>query len=167
MEMQLKIKRNYVSENSCVSDFFINDVKEVFILEDKVRDLDHNGKNEVKIYGKSAIPFGKYKVVLQKFGRIHESYLKKDWAKSGHPGFEKIYRGQIHIVGIQDFDGVHIHIGTKIDDTLGCPLTGTVAHIEHDPYTVSQSTDAYCKVYPRIADAIEKSEGGFIWLTVE
>lgn len=162
--MELTINRKTFSENSVISEMLIDEIKECLILEDKDRDLNQDGKNEIKIYGKSAIPYGKYKVVLQPWGRIHESYIKKDWAKAGHKGFEKIYCGQIHIVGIQDFDGVHIHIGTKIEDTLGCPLTGTTANLQKDPFTLSRSTDAYVKFYTKIVEPIKKA--GFIWLNV-
>lgn len=67
-----------------------------FTLEDTVRD--------VKIHGKTAIPAGRYKVVLQnspKFGPDTISLLDV-------PGFEYI----------------RIHGGNTVDDTEGCPLTG-------------------------------------------
>lgn len=65
-------------------------------LEDTVRD--------VKIHGKTAIPAGRYKVVLQnspKFGPDTISLLDV-------PGFEYI----------------RIHGGNTVDDTEGCPLVG-------------------------------------------
>lgn len=65
-------------------------------LEDAVRD--------VKIHGKTAIPAGRYKVVLQnspKFGPDTISLLDV-------PGFEYI----------------RIHGGNSVDDTDGCPLVG-------------------------------------------
>ena len=73
-------------------------------LEDTVRDLNHDGTNEVKIYGETAIPFGTYKIT---------------WAYS--PKFKKLMP---LLWGVNDYKGVLIHIGNKPEDTLGCILVG-------------------------------------------
>jgi hypothetical protein len=73
-------------------------------LEDTVRDLNHDGINEVKIWGKTAIPFGTYKIT---------------WAMS--PTYKKLMP---LLWGVKGFSGVLIHIGNKPEDTLGCILVG-------------------------------------------
>lgn len=157
--MKAQIVRKNFSEKSCVSDLLIDGVKVCFILEDKVRDVNMDGDNddvgEGKVYGHTAIPYtlagkAEYKIVLEPHGTIHEKYKVKNWAKLGFPGFDKIYQGMLMVIGINGYKRVHIHIGTKIEDTLGCPLTGSNADLRKDPYTVSASTAAYVKLYKKV-----------------
>lgn len=158
--MKAEIRRKKFGQTSTIGELFINGEKICFILEDKVRDInmdgDNDDKGEGKIYGQTAIPYttnkNKYKIVLEPHGTIHQSYLKKDWDKLGFKGFKNIYKGMLMIVGINGYSRVHIHIGNKIADTLGCPLTGTTANTNTDPYTVSGSTAAYVKLYKKVID---------------
>lgn len=72
-------------------------------LEDRDRFLESGG---VKIHGQTAIPRGRYQVVLsmsKRFGRVMPEVL-----------------------GVPQFTGVRIHGGNKEEDTDGCPLLGAV-----------------------------------------
>lgn len=73
-------------------------------LEDVVRDKNHDGVNEEKIYGETAIPFGSYKII---------------WAYS--PTFKINMPLLLNVPG---FTGVLIHSGTTNIDTKGCILVG-------------------------------------------
>jgi hypothetical protein len=74
-------------------------------LEDTVRDLNKDGHiEEGKIYGKTAIGYGIYDVII-------------DWS----PKFNK---RMLHILNVHDFDGIRIHGGAIPEHTLGCPLVG-------------------------------------------
>lgn len=148
--MEITLKRTHLGETSTIGEMIVNGKHECFILEDKVRDLDGDGKNEEKIFGETAIPYGKYKIKVVQDGTIHAEYSKKDWAKLGFPEFKAIYKGQLMITGIDGYDRVMIHIGNYIKDTKGCPLTGTKCNTTQDPYTVSQSTLAYVKFYKKV-----------------
>jgi hypothetical protein len=79
-----------------------------YTLEDQVRDINMNGKfdgNEKKVYGQTAIPFGKYN------GEVTYSYA-----------FE---RDMPLIKDVPEFEGIRLHGGNDIKDTLGCIL---IAH---------------------------------------
>jgi hypothetical protein len=69
-------------------------------LEDKVRDLDV----EVKISGETAIPAGKYEVVVNKS--------------------PKFGRELPRLLNVPKFDGILIHRGNSAKDTAGCILVG-------------------------------------------
>ena len=80
-------------------------------LEDKVRDLkdmNHDGDfdepGEGKIYGQTAIPYGRY--------RIEFIYWKKH------------NRMVPHLLDVPGFTGILIHGGVTSEDTLGCILVG-------------------------------------------
>lgn len=77
-----------------------------YTLEDQVRDINKNGKfdnGEKKVYGKTAIPFGKYQ------GQV-------TWS----PKFKRMMP---LIKDVPEFKGIRIHGGNNIDDTEGCILT--------------------------------------------
>lgn len=164
--MKAEIVRKQFGATSTIGELLIDGEVICLILEDKVRDKNKNGDNEEgKIYGETAIPYGKYKIVLEPYGSIHQSYLKKDWNKLGFKGFGAFYKGMLMITGIKCYSRVHIHIGNKVADTLGCPLTGTAANTTSDPYTVTGSTAAYVKLYKKVIDYLEKNS--FIELEVK
>lgn len=76
--------------------------REVFCntLEDTVRDLS----NEKKVYGKTAIPYGEYKVVY-------------NWSP-------KFGRNLPRLLNVPAFEGILIHPGNTADDSAGCILVG-------------------------------------------
>lgn len=69
----------------------------------------------VKVYGKTAIPKGRYRVEL----RVSPKFKDRPWCKP--------FGGLVpYILDVPGFDGVAIHVGTTPDDTDGCPLVGMV-----------------------------------------
>jgi hypothetical protein len=96
--MKLKLERLYLKENYTIGKFYVNGAYCCDSLEDCVR------PDGIKIYGKTAIPYGIYKVIMNdspKFGRLMPLLLDV-------PGFE----------------GVRIHSGNFAEDTEGCILVG-------------------------------------------
>ena len=76
-----------------------------YTLEDTVRDINKSGDfdgDEKKVYGKTAIPFGKYDIQVTYSNRFK--------------------RMMIQILNVQKFEGIRIHGGNTAKDTLGCPL---------------------------------------------
>ena len=64
--MKLEVKRVYLGDTYTIGKLSIDGDYFCDTLEDKVRDLNKNGKLdefEEKIYGKTAIPYGTYKVI--------------------------------------------------------------------------------------------------------
>lgn len=108
--IKLKLDRKWIRESYTIGDLYIDygDDKgyQWFsnTLEDTVRDLNHDGINEIKIWGKTAIPYGTYKVT---------------WAYS--PTFKK----QMPLLwNVNGYVGILIHPGNTPEDTLGCILVG-------------------------------------------
>lgn len=106
--MKLKLERRFLGADYTIGSLFINGVKFCDTLEDKVRDLNHDGdlddQGEGKVYGQTAIPYGTYKIEL-----------------SMSPHFK---RELPRLVGVKGFEGVLIHRGNTADDSSGCILVG-------------------------------------------
>ncbi len=108
------------------------------VLEDQDRWLEKF--SEAKVYGKTAIPRGQYRVQL--------SYSNR---------FKRIMPEVLDVPG---FKGVRIHAGNTTEDTEGCPLLGAVR---------TDSGVAQCAgVNQRLFNLIESAEqrGEDVWLNV-
>lgn len=95
--MEIEVKRLYKTKNSTIGELYVDGVFECFTLEDKERD--------VKIKSETAIPKGKYKVIINKSNR-----------------FKKLMP---LLLNVPNFEGIRIHSGNTNHDTEGCILTGT------------------------------------------
>ena len=96
--MLIEVKRLEFKDTHTVGKLYINGVYECFTLEDAVR-------NGTKIIGKTAIPIGTYKLIIDASTRF-----KQDMP---------------HILDVPDFTGVRIHAGNTSADTDGCILLGS------------------------------------------
>jgi len=103
--MRLELHRDIFTDYSTTGEIFIDGLKEreCFSLEDTDRHLE-DGK-EKKVFGRTAIPRGTYKVVM-------------DWSP-------KYGRDMPHLLDVPGFEGIRIHSGNSSDDTEGCILVGT------------------------------------------
>ncbi len=101
--MKLRLVRDTFTTESTEGILYIDGVKHCYTLEDTVR------APGVKVDGKTAIPYGTYKVVLAPF--------RGDKTKM-YP----------HLQGVPMFSGICIHGGNTAEDTLGCILVGRNKH---------------------------------------
>ena len=72
-------------------------------LEDPDREIEKGGE---KVYGESAIPRGRYQVIVSMSRRFG--------------------REMPEVLNVPDFRGIRFHGGNTEHDTLGCPLLGQV-----------------------------------------
>lgn len=102
-------------------------------LEDKNRDVDKNGifnNGEKKVYGKTCIPFGTYKVILSMSSK-----------------FKKILP---LLLNVPQFDGIRIHSGNYADiDSSGCILVG----INDIKGRISKSTITFNSLMTKLSKA--------------
>lgn len=105
--MELRIKRKFLGENYTVGDLFVDGKFFCNTLEDANRDINKNGRfdnGETKVYGKTCIPFGKYRIELKM-----------------SPRFKRLLP---RLLNVPSFEGVLIHRGNTVSDTSGCVLVG-------------------------------------------
>lgn len=108
VDMEIKIKREFFNSNNTIGSMFVNGSFFGYTLEDKDRGLkDTMSVSEIKlrkVFGQTAIPYGRYEVILNYSNR-----------------FKKIMPLLLNVKG---FEGVRIHGGNTDQNTLGCPLLG-------------------------------------------
>jgi len=109
--------------------------------------LEDEQRNE-KVYGETRIPNGTYKLQLRKEGGYHQKYSKR---------FPDIHNGMLHVTNVPGFEYILIHCGNTDEHTAGCLLVGDSQEnnqITKDGF-IGKSTQAYKRIYPKIAEAIE------------
>lgn len=136
MVKQLIVDRFHSDDNSTISLISVDGDFICFGLE--------NGYKENKVYGKTRIPSGRYKLKVRTFGGFHQRYSKR---------FPSIHKGMVEIVGVPNFTDILIHIGNTHEDTEGCLLTGTGVRT-NPSINISNSQEAYLKLYGLIIDDV-------------
>ena len=88
---------------------------------------------------------------LRKVGGYHAKYSKR---------FPHIHVGMLHVLNVPGFEYILIHCGNTDEHTAGCLLVGDSQ--ENNQITkngfIGKSTQAYKRIYPRIAEAIDCGE---------
>ena len=114
-----------------------------YTLEDERRAL--------KVKGETRVPAGTYEIKLRKEGGFNARYTKK------YGGF---HRGMLHICDVPNFEWILLHTGNTDEHTAGCLIVGDSQEnniIIKDGF-IGKSGNAYKRIYPAIAKAIEKNE---------
>lgn len=131
--MELTLHRIYKGEDYTIGDLYVNNVWFSNTLEDKVRILN---SFEDKVYGETAIPVGRYKVII--------SY-------SNH--FKQLMP---EIVNVEFFKGVRIHAGNTKEDTEGCLLVGECKNVKEG--FIYNSKNTYKKLFQILQEAVNRNE---------
>jgi hypothetical protein len=143
--MELYLKRDTFTETSTTGRLLIDGQFECFILEDKDRGLtDTMPLAEIvatKIYGKTAIPYGRYEV---------------DWTMSAR---FKVFMPIL--LKVKGYSGIRIHKGNTEIDSLGCLLCGR----KRANNIITESTAATNLLYTKIQTAKSRKEKIFITIT--
>lgn len=98
--MELLLQRFYLGEEYTIGRLLVGGAYFCDTLEDRVRDLSH----EAKIPGRTAIPAGRYEVVVTYSPRFRRELPR--------------------LLDVPGFTGILIHRGNVPGDTSGCILVG-------------------------------------------
>lgn len=125
--MEIKVIRKEFTERSTIGEMFINGDFLCYTLEDMVRDGE-------KVPGKTAIPYGRYDVVIN-FSNRFQKYMPL-------------------LMNVPNFSGIRIHPGNTDADTEGCLLLGLVRGKDF----IGQSKQAFSKFMSIISPASKKEK---------
>ena len=118
--MELTLKRIALRSEYTIGKLYVDGAYVCDTIEDTVRDLDKDGKlanGEVKIPGKTAIPYGRYEITMKVKSPKYSNFSKYSWAKK--------YDGYLpRLLNVPHFDGVLIHVGNSALDSEACVLVG-------------------------------------------
>lgn len=135
--MELRVTRRYKGIQYTIGTLFSDQVRICDTLEDPVRDLTR----EVKVPGETAIPPGRYRVIL-----------------NVSPKFK---RELPRLLDVPGFEGILIHRGNTAENTAGCILVGE----NKVKGKVINSTKYEEMIIDLIRKAIQRKEA--IFITVE
>jgi hypothetical protein len=124
--MELSLKRLYKTEKSTVGELKINNIFECYTLEDVERD--------VKIFGETAIPKGRYEVIISWSNRFKQ--------------FMPL------LLNVPNFEGIRIHTGNTAKNTLGCILVGKT----RSENQIGNSRIAYSNLFEKLKIASKKEK---------
>jgi len=129
--------RRWLTDESSIGELQIGEDFSCYTLEDRLR------APGVKVYGKTAIPAGRYKVLITRSPHFSERASKR----AGKPidVFLPI------LLNVPRFTGIRIHGGNDAEDTQGCILVG----YHRGPNRVSNCALALKEIKRRISKAKE------------
>jgi hypothetical protein len=130
--MELLLKRLHKTQKSTIGELSINGKFECYTLEDIER--------VEKVKGKTAIPKGKYEVIMTMSNR-----------------FKVILP---LLLNVPNYEGVRIHAGNTAENTEGCLLLGTTRGIDF----IGNSKLAMSKFLPKLKEALKKEK---VFITIE
>lgn len=127
-------------------------------VEDKDRDLNHNGRfdnGESKVYAQTAIPNGRYRVTMNvQSPKFSQKALYRWWKVNGKYGFLP------RLLNVPHFEGILIHAGSSANSSAGCIIVGRNTIVGQ----VTDSMNTCKRLYPLLQAASDKGEE--IWITV-
>lgn len=116
--MELLLKRIAKKDKYTIGNLYVNGEQFCNTLEDTDRgltqDMSLDKIKKIKVYGKTAIPTGTYKVNMS---IISPKFKNRVWAKP--------YNGMIpRLENVPGYEGILLHPGNSAEDSIGCILPG-------------------------------------------
>jgi hypothetical protein len=119
-EIEIKLNLLIANKNHTLSVMNIESLQPIYVLEDAIR--------KQKIKHKTAIPNGRYEVVLKYSNRFK--------------------RQMLFLMNVPNFSGILVHAGNTVNDTSGCLLVGYNVNINDG--TIGRSLAAYYDLFREV-----------------
>ena len=157
--MEIVLKRLYKKDEYTIGKLYINGEYFCDTLEDKVRDLNKDGDlndvGESKVYGQTAIPYGRYEITLE---MTSPKFSKYEFYRETCGG--KLPR----LLNVPHFEGILIHVA---DGYKGADLLAGCIGVGHNLIKggLLNGKQVFCDLYRKLIDA--RLDGERIWITIE
>ena len=153
--MEITLIRKYKLPTYTIGKLYIDGQYFCDTIEDKDRNLyqgmDLDWLKREKVYGETAIPYGRYKVTL----KVQSPKFK------GKKQYEKCNAYIPRLENVPAFEGILIHIGNYAKDSYGCILLGE----NKVKGAVVNSTSWFWDFYDIVKKADD--EGKDIYITIQ
>jgi hypothetical protein len=138
--MEMIVNRYPSKDETTIGQLLIDSLFTCYTLEDKVRENFVQAEGQWKIFGKTAIPAGRYKVTMEDSGRFGPKTLT--------------------VNNVPGYTSVRMHPGNTNADTEGCILLG-MSKDEDDIYDSRIAVDKVKSIVGPVLD-----EGSEVWITI-
>lgn len=153
--MELTLKRIALRDTYTIGKLYINGTYFCDTCEDKTRDLNKDGDlndvGEGKVYGKTAIPYGRYEITMKVQSPKYSQRASYAWCKGYLP----------RLLKVPHFEGILIHSGNDATHSAGCILVGE----NKVKGQVINSMATLKRLIPMLKHASDNNEK--IWITIE
>jgi len=153
--MKLQVLR-FSSESDSTSGLLFDITEGVkflaYTLEDERRDE--------KVMKETRIPSGTYEVKLRTEGGHHNKYASR---------YGSMHKGMLWLQDVPNFKWILIHCGNTDEHTAGCLLVGDSQEnnqIKENGF-IGSSSNAYKRIYPSIAEAVENEKVTIEYIDVD
>ena len=105
-------------------------------------------RRKEKVMSETRIPAGTYEVKLRTEGGHHNKYASR---------YGSMHKGMLWLQDVPNFKWILIHCGNTDEHTAGCLLVGDSQEnnqIKENGF-IGSSSNAYKRIYPSIAEAVE------------
>ena len=151
--MEIKVERRWKKATYTIGRLYVDGIYFCNTLEDADRGLKQTDGldyiSKVKIYGETAIPAGRYPILMDV---VSPKYSGVAW-------YNNLCGGKMpRLQGVPGFEGVLIHPGNSALDTYGCILVGKNKIVGG----LIQSKDTFRALYNRMSSAHKLGEKVYI-----
>lgn len=151
--MEIKVDRKWKKEKYTIGRLYIDGEFICNTIEDTDRGLTQSMSEEEikskKIYGQTAIPTGRYKVLMNV---VSPKFSQKEF-------YMNVCKGKVpRLEGVKGFSGILIHSAATADNVEGCIGVGFNTEIGR----LTSIKEAFEKVYSKLSSSKED-----IWITIE
>lgn len=141
--MKIEVKRTDKGTSYTMGQLYVDGELICDTLEDVDRNLNQQMSEEVirqkKVYGETAIPRGTYSVTLNVFSSKFGSL----------PFYKETCGGKLpRLLNVPGYEGVLIHVGKRVENTMGCILVGKKVCAGH----LDDGKVAFKKLWDKIKD---------------
>ncbi len=151
-KMKLRVQRLINRDTYTLGELYVDDIKFCSTLEDLDRGLlDSMSEEEIKmrkVYGKTAVPKGTYKITLDVLSPKFSQY----------PFYMETCQGYLpRLIDVKGYEGVLIHVadGARRDELLqGCIGIGDLSAEEY----LMNGKSTFKKLYDKLVEAKNRNE---------
>ena len=141
--MEILVQRQPSKDGATISRLYVNGVFECYVLEDEIREIKGKPVAEWKIAEKTAIPAGRYKIIITMSNRFKKKLPL--------------------LLAVAGFEGVRIHAGNTAENTEGCLLVGQA--VKGNVIVGGTSRPALDALQRKIQAVLDAGEN--VWVTIK